>query len=110
MGETAAPRLILFPRFGHAEAVREVGAAEVFMRLTQASTNYVALGRAGFDALTRLVREVPARAVDYADTAGRDRAGRTVVERAPGERACAGVCPARGLPGAPCARRGVGTR
>jgi HprK-related kinase A len=81
MGETAAPRLILFPRFGHPEAVREVGAAEVFMRLTQASTNYVALGRAGFDALTRLVREVPARAVDYADTAG----GIALVERLWGE-------------------------
>ncbi|HZF44327.1 MAG TPA: HprK-related kinase A [Sphingomonadaceae bacterium] len=81
MGEAAAPRLILFPRFGHPQAVREVGAAEVFMRLTQASTNYVALGRAGFDALTRLVREVPARAVDYADTAG----GIALVERLWGE-------------------------
>jgi len=81
MDEPAHPALILFPRFGHDEAVRPVGTAEVFMRLTQASTNYVALGRAGFEALTRLVREVPARAVDYADTAG----GMALVERLWGE-------------------------
>jgi HprK-related kinase A len=69
MGEGAAPALILFPRFGEAAAVRGVGQAEVFIRLTQASTNYVALGRRGFDALTRLVRTVPALAIDYPDTA-----------------------------------------
>ena len=57
MGEPARPVLILFPRFGRdlEPAVREVGAAEAFMRLTQASTNYVALGERGFDALTGLV-------------------------------------------------------
>jgi hypothetical protein len=38
------------------------------MRLTQASTNYVALGRQGFDALTRLVETNPALAIDYPDT------------------------------------------
>lgn len=69
MGEAAAPALILFPRFGHARAVRPVGAAEVFVRLTQASTNYVALGEPGFDALTRLVTGCPAAAIDYPDTA-----------------------------------------
>jgi HprK-related kinase A len=69
MGEGAVPALILFPRFGQAAAVRGVGQAEVFIRLTQASTNYVALGRRGFDALTGLVRSVPALAVDYPDTA-----------------------------------------
>jgi HprK-related kinase A len=67
MREPAAPALILFPRFGAAEGVRAVGAAEVFMRLTQASTNYVALGGSGFAALTRLV-ETPAAAIDYPDT------------------------------------------
>ena len=66
-GEGATPALILFPRFGEAPAVRGVGAAEVFMRLTQASTNYVALGGAGFDALTRLVKTIPALAIDYPD-------------------------------------------
>jgi HprK-related kinase A len=69
MDEPAAPALILFPRFGEAAAARGVGQAETFMRLTQASTNYVALGRAGFDALTRLVA-TPAAAIDYPDTEG----------------------------------------
>jgi len=71
MAEPARPALILFPRFGAdlAPATREVGAAEAFVRLTQASTNYVNLGEAGFRALTRLVIEVPGRAIDYADTA-----------------------------------------
>ena len=69
MDEPAQPALILFPRFGHPQAERPIGAAEVFMRLTQASTNYVALGRAGFDALTRLVQSVPSHAIDYPDTA-----------------------------------------
>jgi HprK-related kinase A len=68
MGERAMPALILFPRFGEARAVRPVGAAEVFMRLTQASTNYVALGRSGFDALTRLIGANQALAIDYPDT------------------------------------------
>jgi HprK-related kinase A len=71
MAEPAAPALILFPRFGAdlVPAVRKVGAAEVFIRLTQASTNYVTLGERGFDSLTRLVVSSPARAIDYDDTA-----------------------------------------
>ncbi|HYW15857.1 MAG TPA: HprK-related kinase A [Allosphingosinicella sp.] len=71
MGEPARPALILFPRFGRDldPAVREVGAAEAFMRLTQASTNYVALGESGFGALTRFVGTLPSKAIDYADTA-----------------------------------------
>ena len=70
MHEPARTALILFPRFGADldPAIRPVGAAEVFVRLTQASTNYVALAERGFDALTRLVATVPARAVDYPDT------------------------------------------
>ncbi len=68
MGEGAKPALILFPRFGEAAAARAVGQAEIFMRLTQASTNYVALGGAGFEALTRLIAACPAAAVDYPDT------------------------------------------
>ncbi len=68
MGESARPALILFPRFGAAEAIRGVGQAEIFMRLTQASTNYVTLGAAGFDALAKLVGACPAAAIDYPDT------------------------------------------
>ncbi len=63
------PVTIVFPAFGRAEAVREVGQGEVFVRLTQASTNYAALGEAGFRTLTRLVNDVPALAIDYPDTA-----------------------------------------
>lgn len=64
----AHPALILFPAFGHARDVRPVGKSEAFMRLTQASTNYVALGEKGFAALGRLVTSVPALAIDYPDT------------------------------------------
>ena len=66
MAQGGAPALLLFPRFGHAAEVREVDPGEAFMRLTQASTNYVALGEAGFATLTRFVRQVPARAIDFA--------------------------------------------
>ncbi len=69
MDTPARPALILFPRFGAARDVREVGTSEVFVRLTQASTNYVALGEPGYTALTRLVTSNPARAIEYPDTA-----------------------------------------
>lgn len=68
MGAPARPALILFPRFGFESAERPMGESEVFVRLTQASTNYVALGEPGFDALGHLVKSVPARAIDYPDT------------------------------------------
>ena len=70
MTEPARPALILFPRYGEEQAIRPVGAAEVFVRLTQASTNYVALGARGFGALSRLVAACPAAAIDYPDTDG----------------------------------------
>ncbi len=65
MGEGAMPALLLFPRFGHRGDIRPVGQGETFMRLTQASTNYVALGEPGFTALTRFIEKVPARAIDF---------------------------------------------
>ena len=68
MSEPATPALILFPRFGYVRDVRDMGVSEVFVRLTQASTNYVALGEAGFAALTTLVTTTPVRAIDYPDT------------------------------------------
>jgi HprK-related kinase A len=67
MRTPAAPALILFPRFGLQEAARAVAPSEAFVRLTQASTNYVALGERGFGALTRLVESVPSVALDYPD-------------------------------------------
>jgi HprK-related kinase A len=68
MNDPAQPALILFPGYGPPRAIRPVGTSETFVRLTQASTNYTALGEAGFDALTRLVTSVPACAIDYPDT------------------------------------------
>ena len=68
MNVPAPPALILFPRFGHAAETRDVGQSEAFVRLTQASTNYVALGEPGFDVLSRLITSLPAKAIDYPDT------------------------------------------
>jgi len=69
MHEPARPALLLFPRFGGDTAIEPMGEGEVFVRLTEASTNYVALGEAGFAALTRLVRETPAFSISYPDSA-----------------------------------------
>ena len=68
MDEPALPVAIVFPRFGFAPAARPVAPSETFVRLTQASTNYTAMGERGFVALTRLVTSVPAVAIDYSDT------------------------------------------
>ena len=68
MDVAVPPALLLFPSYGFEAEDRAVPPSEVFVRLTQASTNYVALGERGFDALTRLVKTVPARAIDYPDT------------------------------------------
>lgn len=69
MDEPARPALLVFPRFGFAAAVAPVPRSEAFVRLTRASTNYTAMGEAGFAALTRLVRTVPSVAIDYPDGA-----------------------------------------
>jgi HprK-related kinase A len=68
MDTPAQPLAIVFPRFGLARAVRSVLPSEAFVRLTQASTNYVNLGERGFTALTTLVGGVPSLALDYPDT------------------------------------------
>ncbi|MEK6636453.1 MAG: HprK-related kinase A [Pseudomonadota bacterium] len=68
MHNPAPPALILFPAYGLPCDIRPVGKSEAFVRLTQASTNYTALGEAGFDALARLVKNVPIGAIDYPDT------------------------------------------
>ncbi|CAN5421404.1 HprK-related kinase A [soil metagenome] len=68
MDTPGTPALLLFPRYGFAPDVRVVAPGEMFVRLTQASNNYVAMGERGFDALTGLVRAIPARAIDYPDT------------------------------------------
>lgn len=77
MHEPARPALLLFPRFGGEPAIERIGEGEAFVRLTEASTNYVALGEAGFAAMTRLVRETPAFTISYPDSA----AGMAIVEQ-----------------------------
>lgn len=69
MEEGGRAALLLFPRYGAERAVRAMGAAETFVRLTQASTNYVACGEDGFATLHRFVTTVPALAIDYPDGA-----------------------------------------
>ena len=81
MDEAAPPKLLLFPRFGTAESVEPMAPSEAFVRLTQASTNYVALGQTGFSALARLVQSVPALAIGYPDSA----TGLAMVDRLWGE-------------------------
>ena len=65
MDEPARPALLLFPTFGAEQGLRPMSPSEAFMRLTDSSTNYVALGEPAFVALTRLVRDVPAVAMGY---------------------------------------------
>jgi len=67
MREPAMPALLLFPRFGPPLDRRPVDPGEAFVRLTQASTNYIALGEAAFRALAQVVTHVPALALDYPD-------------------------------------------
>jgi HprK-related kinase A len=67
MEQPAKPALLLFPQYGYAPVIRDVPPEETFMRLTQASTNYVALGEPAFTALTRFIRTVPARSIDYSN-------------------------------------------
>ena len=67
MDEPARPTLLIFPRYGFPSALSGLAPTETFMRLTQASTNYVAMGEAGFQTLARLRAQVPALALDYPD-------------------------------------------
>ena len=69
MGNPAQPALILFPSYGLPPALRPVPPSESFVRLTQASTNYVAMAERGFEALRALVTGVPSVAIDYPDHA-----------------------------------------
>lgn len=70
MARPAAPRLIVMPNFvaGAAPASRRLGQAETFVRLSQASTNYRAMGEIGFETLWRLVEATPAYEIAYGST------------------------------------------
>lgn len=69
MDDPAIPALMLFPEFGGEPGLRPVPPSEAFLRLTESSTNYVALGEPAFAALVRLVRSVPAVAIGYGSSA-----------------------------------------
>lgn len=66
--EAARPAMILFPRFGDSAALAPVGKADAFVRLTEGSTNYLALGRSAFATLTALVTAAPAVELHYANS------------------------------------------
>ena len=76
MDEPATPALMLFPEYGGEPGLRPVPPSEAFLRLTESSTNYVALGEPAFAALVQLVRSVPAVAIGY----GSSREGMAAVE------------------------------
>jgi len=65
MDQGAKPALLLFPSYGYDAEICEMLPSEVFMRLTQASTNFVGLGETGFNTLKRLVMDVPAFTIAY---------------------------------------------
>jgi HprK-related kinase A len=69
MDEPAVPALLLFPTFGEDPGLRPVPPSEALLRLTESSTNYVALGEPAFAALLRLVRAIPAVAIGYRSSA-----------------------------------------
>ncbi len=69
MDVPAQPALLLFPEFGGEAGLAPVAPSDAFMRLTESSTNYVALGEPAFAALTQLVRNVPAVSIGYASSA-----------------------------------------
>lgn len=68
MDQPARPALILFPSFGFEPASEGISRSELFMRLTEGSTNYIALGQTAFGALLRLVENVPAARFAYPDS------------------------------------------
>lgn len=69
MDEPARPALILFPSYGFDPASDGIGKAELFARLTEGSTNYIALGQTAFGTLIRIVEAVPAARFAYPDSA-----------------------------------------
>jgi len=77
MDESAMPALILFPAFGFPGDSAGVSRSELFVRLTEGSTNYIALGQRGFEAMLRIVDTIPAARFAYPDSA----AGLAIVDQ-----------------------------
>lgn len=68
MDEPARPALILFPSYGFEPASDGVSRSELFMRLTEGSTNYIALGQPAFERMLRMIETIPAARFAYPDT------------------------------------------
>lgn len=68
MDEPARPALILFPSYGFDPASDGVSRSELFMRLTEGSTNYIAMGEPGFERMLALAETVPAARFAYPDS------------------------------------------
>jgi HprK-related kinase A len=77
MDEAARPALFLFPSFGSEPATQGIGKADLFVRLTQGSTNYIALGEASFATLVGMVDAIPAASFTYPDS----ESGMAIVEQ-----------------------------
>lgn len=71
MDEAVPPRLIVMPNFtaGSEPTLRRMSRAEAFFQLSQASTNYRALGEAAFEAVWRTAEAAPAYEIIYGSTA-----------------------------------------
>lgn len=69
MDVPAQPVLILFPSFGFEPASEGLSHSELFARLTEGSTNYIALGQAGFATMLQLAQTIPAARFAYPDSA-----------------------------------------
>ncbi len=68
MDEPARPALILFPSFGFEPSTEGIHRSDLFVRLIEGSTNYVALGQTGFGAVLRLAETIPAARFTYPDS------------------------------------------
>lgn len=69
--EPVTPVAVVFPHYDRsaAPALQPMGKAAAFIALTACSVNYRELGRAGFEAIGRLVDELPIAGAAYPDTA-----------------------------------------
>lgn len=77
MDQPARPALILFPSFGFEPATEGVNRSELFVRLTEGSTNYTMLGQSGFEAMLWLAESLPAARFSFPDSV----AGMAIVEQ-----------------------------
>ena len=69
MDDFASPAVLIFPKFtpGAPARLSKVSRARAFLLLAQESFNYGRLGRAGFDALERLMSSLDCYQAEYAD-------------------------------------------